>query len=66
MKKDLFWKVIAIFFICWLFLWLWNSSIIIQKVKLAQTMKFNKITGKVHYLTREGWKPWQERFKDRE
>ena len=63
MKKDLFWKIMAIIFLCWLFLWLWNSSIVIYKLSDAYSMKFNKITGKVDYLTKEGWKDWEEKFK---
>jgi len=66
MKKGLFWKVIAVIFLCWLFLWLWSNSIIIERIKGSQSMKFNKITGEVQYLTRDGWKDWKERFKDKQ
>lgn len=37
---------------------------VIEKGTRAYTMKFNKMTGKIDYLTREGWKDWKERFRD--
>jgi hypothetical protein len=51
MKEDLFWKVLAIIFICWLFLWLWNSSI-----QIEGRLKINKITGNAYVLRDGEWK----------
>ena len=55
MKKDYFWKVIVIFFLAWLFLWLWNSSIYIYRAQSGRSIKHNKLTGRVYALTRQGW-----------
>lgn len=58
MKKSLFWEIIAVFFIIWLFLFLWNSSIVIDKFELKGldvTIKINKITGRIDLLTLKGW-----------
>ena len=66
MKKDLFWKIMAIIFLVLFFLYIWSNSIIIEIIKEYQSMKFNKITGEVQYLTREGWKDLKEKFKDKQ
>lgn len=51
MKKDLFWKIMAVLFFIWLCLWLWNSSNYITKYSVqAYTVLFriNKITGRTY------------------
>jgi len=59
MRKDLFWKVIAIFFLVLFFLYVWTNSIYIYRKELRYIVKVNKITGRVYYLkipSKEGWK----------
>lgn len=51
MNKDLFWKVLAIIFLCWLFLSLWNST-----VHIEGRLKINKITGNAYVLSDGEWK----------
>lgn len=67
MKKSLFWEIIAVVFIIWLFLFLWNSSIVIDKLELKGlnvTIKINKITGRIDLLTLKGWKPFPSEKKE--
>jgi len=45
MKKDLFWKIMAILFYLWLCLFLWSESIVIPQ---GTFFKVNKLTGKVY------------------
>ena len=59
MKKDLFWKIIAIIFLFLFSLYIWTNSIYIYRVKLKHIVKVNKITGRVYYLkipSEKGWK----------
>jgi len=55
MRKNLFWKIMALIFLAWLFLWLWNSSIVIIKTGDSPSIKYNKLTGKVYKFTSSGW-----------
>lgn len=62
MKKNLFWKVISILFLIWLFLWLWNRSIIIIPLLEGKVIiKTNKLTGRSYRLIRhKGWVRYDE------
>ena len=51
MKKNLFWKIMAILLFLLLCVWLWNSSIYIYQPKLEVMMKHNKLTGAVYMFS---------------
>lgn len=53
--KDKFWKISAIIFLLWLFLWLWNSMIYVDLVLERRFVKINKLTGQAWILTIDGW-----------
>ncbi|MFW9851832.1 MAG: hypothetical protein ACFFDS_02730 [Candidatus Thorarchaeota archaeon] len=46
MKKDLFWKIMAVLFFIWLCLWLWSSLIVVSTYGGTVPVKVNKLTGK--------------------
>ncbi len=52
MKKNLFWKIMAILFLLWLCLYLWNSSIVMPQGAL---IKVNKLTGKAYTFANGEW-----------
>ena len=52
MKKNLFWKGISILFLIWLFLWLWNSSIVVIPIGEGRAIiKTNKLTGQLYFFS---------------
>jgi len=51
MKKDLFWKIIALLFILWLFLWLGSNLYFYN----SAVLKVNKITGEVYIYDSGTW-----------
>lgn len=53
--KDKFWKIMAIIFLLWLFLCLWNSTIQVDFIK-TKLVKINKLTGQVWYFKEDVWK----------
>ena len=56
MKKDLFWKVMAVLFFIWLCAWLWSNSIIVANITgEGRAFKTNKLTGSVYLLKGGGW-----------
>ncbi len=57
MKKNLFWKIMAVLFFIWLCLFLWNSSIVMPQ---GTFFRVNKLTGKVYMFDNGRW----EIFKD--
>jgi len=61
MKKNLFWKILAIIFLLWMFLWLWNNLTYLCTPNAYIIVKVNKLTGKV-YCVRYGqeWKRWDK------
>lgn len=60
MKKNLFWKVMAVLFFLWLCVWLWNSSIFIYQKDLA-SVRHNKLTGTidVYYINNQPENTWR-------
>ena len=59
MKKDLFWKIIAIIFLVLFFLYIWSNSIYVYRKEIIFIVKINKITGRVYYIkipSKQGWK----------
>lgn len=56
MKKDLFWKVMAVFFFIWLCVWLWSNIIVVMNVGSNNVaFKTNKLTGSTYFLRGDGW-----------
>ncbi len=64
MKKNLFWKIMAILFFLWLCVWLWNSSIYISHPSGSIPMKFNKLTGTAWILTEHNWQKFNEEMEE--
>jgi len=55
-KGNLFWKIIAILFLIWLYLFLWGDRYFYHP---GSFIRFNKFTGNVTELYDGKWKPYE-------
>jgi len=65
MKKNLFWKVMAVLFFLWLCVWMWNSSIYISRPAGETVVKINKLTGTFYVWGGDGvgWQRLKKRSR---
>jgi len=54
-NKQIFWKLLAVLFLIWLYLYLWVSSIDIYRLRESPSIKYNRLTDRVYKLTKKGW-----------